>query len=287
MRLLLTPRWLGALALAAVFAVVCVGLGRWQYGRYEGRSAAADLVDRHYAAAPVALDTVLPAGRELPEDAVWTRVTARGTYLPAQTLWVRNRPQNVVYGFEVLVPLKLDDGTSLLVDRGWAPNAERAELLPQVPPAPTGTVHVTGWLRRGEPNLNRDIPPPQIASIALDEAAADTRLTLRQGYLILDTLDTLDAEKTASGATPDRPKPLLPPDTSTGPHFAYALQWWAASLVGFVVVFVFARRDVRDAQILAVQRPAAPSGSPREPPVAPVKAGARRQRVWDWDAEDE
>lgn len=265
-RLLVTPRWLGALALAAVFAVTCVWLGRWQYGRYETRSAAADLVNRHYTAQPVPLDSVLPAGGELGKDAVWTRVRVDGTYVGAAQLYVRNRPQNVVYGYEVLVPLRLADGSALLVDRGWVQNADRADILPDVPAAPLGPVEVTGWLRRSEPDLRRDLPKGQLASIDVAGAASQTGLRLRDGYLVLDTERTTASRVT--GLAPDRPKPLLPPDTDTGPHFAYALQWWAASLVGFVMVWVFARRELRDAEVLAGRVP-----------VRPPKP--KKVRIWD------
>ena len=44
------------------------------------------------------------------------------------------------------------------VDRGWVPNAERADILPQVPPAPLGHVRVTGWLRPGEATVNDALP---------------------------------------------------------------------------------------------------------------------------------
>ncbi|MBK7723327.1 MAG: SURF1 family protein [Austwickia sp.] len=264
-RLLLTRRWLGALALATVFAAVCVGLGRWQYGRHEERSADVALVQRHYTAESVSLDSVLPVGATLSEQAIWTRTRVVGTYLPHHQLFVRNRPQNVVYGYEVLVPLQLADGSALLVDRGWVKNAERADILPEVPAAPAGPVEVTGWLRRSEPDLERDLPRGQLASIHVDGAAAQTGLPLRGGYLILDQ------ERPESGATPPRPKPLLPPEADTGPHFAYALQWWLASLVGYVMVGVYARRELRDQQLLEgilAGRPA--------PATRPKKV-----RIWD------
>ena len=181
---------------------------------------------------------------------------------------VRNRPQNVVYGFETLVPLTLEDGTALLVDRGWVKNAERADILPDVPAAPAGRVTVTGWLRPGEPPVGEGMPPGQLASINFERAAAATGHRLRPAYLVLE------GENDGSGTEPARPAPLLAPDTGLGVHFAYALQWWGASIVGFVIVIVYLRREARDE--LAAQESGEPVGSGRARVAKPKKV-----RIWD------
>jgi cytochrome oxidase assembly protein ShyY1 len=289
-RLLTHPRWLGLSALAIAFAVACVFLGRWQWGRYLDRSFEADLVTHHYTAAPVALRDVLPTPTaSLPDDAVWSRVEATGRYAVDDQLFVRNRPQDVVYGYEVVVPFVLDDGSAILVDRGWVKNGERADVLPQVAAPPADTVTIRGWLRPSEPALGRDLPKGQLASIDVAEAAADTGRALAPAYLVLEQ------ERTATGATPDRPAPLLPPETTTGPHFAYALQWWTAAPVGIVLVCLALRREVREAQ------PAPGSGDPRgaDPagssgPARPHRGRAARgltpsrpKKVRIWDEEDE
>lgn len=263
-RVLLTRRWLAALAVAALFATACVFLGRWQYSRHAYKAERAHLVEQYYAAAPVPLAQVLPGpDSQLPADQVWRRVVATGTYSPADQLMVRNRPQNIVYGYEVLVPLRLDDGSTILVDRGWVPNAERADILPQVPAAPTGHVTVTGWLRPGEDALNRGLPQGQLGSIDLPEAERQLGTAVRPAYVVLD------AEDDGSGTPPARPQALLPPDTGTGPHFAYALQWWLAAPVGFVLVVVYVRREWLDATGQSERRR-------REKAAKPKKV-----RIWD------
>lgn len=266
-RVLLSRRWLVALLVAAVFAAVCVLLGRWQYGRYEDRSYHAELVRTSYSAPPVPLDDVLPAGAgPLPDDQVWRHVEARGEYdVTAQQL-VRNRPQNITYGFEVLVPLVLSDGTAILVDRGWVPNAERADVLPEVPPAPSGPVTVTGWLRQGEAQLGRDEVPGQLASIDLPAAERATGHLLRPAYLVLE------AEQVPGGGTPERPQPLIEPDTDLGPHFAYALQWWFAAPLGFVLVWVYARREFIDTL---------PEDDARRVRRRERVAAGKKTRIWD------
>lgn len=267
-RTLLTRRWLAALAVAALFASACVLLGRWQYGRHEGKAARAHHVQTHYFATPVPLGQVLPdPGSQLPPEEHWRRVTMTGTYSPDEQLWVRNRPQNVVYGYEVLVPLRLPDGSTILVDRGWVRNAERADILPAVPPAPTGPVQVTGWLRPGEVAVNSDLPARQLGSIDLRQAGRELGAPVRPAYVVLES-EAL-AESDGSGSAPARPTPLLPPDTDTGPHFAYALQWWLAAPLGFVLVGVYARREWMDATGETARRKAAAATRPK------------KTRIWD------
>ncbi|WP_168581551.1 SURF1 family cytochrome oxidase biogenesis protein [Gephyromycinifex aptenodytis] len=271
LRVLLSPRWLGALVLAAFFAAACVALGFWQWGRYEDKSLRAELVRTSYAADPVPLDSALPAGAPpLNERQVWTRVVVDGRYDPAKQQLVRNRPQKVTYGYEVLVPLVLQDGSALLVDRGWVPNAERADVTPEVPPAPQGSVRVTGWLRQGEESLDRDMPTGQLASIDLAAAERATGYRLRPAYLVLGQ------EQVPSGATPPRPQALIEPDTDLGPHFAYALQWWFGAPLGFVLVGVYARREFIDSL---------PEEDPRRLERARREQAPKKKRIWDEEDE--
>ena len=60
-RFLLTPRWLGALALAVAAAVAMVFLGVWQLNRYEQRAATNDRIDAAASAVAVPLSGVLAA----------------------------------------------------------------------------------------------------------------------------------------------------------------------------------------------------------------------------------
>lgn len=230
------PRWLLYLALALVFAVVTAMLGMWQWDRHEGRVERRDIVQANYFGDPRPLVEVLRPGQPLPAAQQWTRVTAVGTYDAAGQQLVRNRPHQRTYGYEVLVPLVLPDGQVLMVDRGWVPNAPTAAELPEVPPAPGGEVEVLGWLRPGEPDLGRDLPEGQLASIDLPRVAGALGEPVLGAYLVLET----ESPEAA------RPAALDPPDTRLGSHFAYALQWWLTVPVGLVLVLVMARREAQD-----------------------------------------
>lgn len=264
LRSLFTVRWLLALLLAVAFAVACVLLGRWQWGRYEDRRVRAEAVTSHYTAAPVPLATM--TGRlPIAQDEEWTRVTATGTYAGHQQLLVRNRALDSTPGLEVVVPLDVG-GARLLVDRGWVRNPDSASGDPVVPPVPGGQVTVQGWLRRGEPDLGKSLPPGQLASISIDDARGQV------GGDLLDTYLVLESEQMPSGVVPQRPAPLETPDTGLGPHQAYAFQWWLTSVFGFVLL----GHRVRVARQLAVDEAAGQAGPATPPPPRP-----RKVRIWD------
>jgi cytochrome oxidase assembly protein ShyY1 len=265
----MSRRWLIALSFAILFAVACVLLGQWQWHRHEDKAAKAQRVNSHYLASPVPLSRVLAGPRAgLPRAEEWTLVTATGRYAGQSLMLVRNRPNHGVFGYEVVVPLALGDGASLLVDRGWIPNGRSAADPSPVPATPAGDINVTGWLRVGEPSFGRQMPTGQLASINIPEARAQTGASLYGAYLIARD------EAGTPGQQIVRPLALEQPDTGEGPHLAYALQWWLASPVGFVLVFFGVRRELLDdsgATAPASGRAAAPSRPPK----------VRKPRIWD------
>ncbi len=262
LRVLATRRWLGALLLAAAFAVAAFHLGQWQWGRYQTRDARAERITSHYDAPPTPLGSLTPQlGTEpLARTQEWTRVTMTGTYAATDPLLVRNRPYQGTFGYEVINALDVAGMPApLVVDRGWVQNADRAADLPTLPPTPAGSLQVTGWLRVGEPTLNRSMPSGQLASINLTEAGAALGRQVLGAYLILEV------ERSSEGSAPARPTPLEPPDTDLGPHQAYAFQWWGAMPAGFALVFFGIRREVFEGEPEDLTRPVKP----------------KKVRIWD------
>jgi cytochrome oxidase assembly protein ShyY1 len=250
---------LGGLLLALAFAAACVLLGRWQWGRYEDRRVQADAVTSHYAADPVPLASVTTR-IPLSEEDQWLRVTTPGWYATGEQLLVRNRALDGRPGLEVLVPFDFGGGltgTRMFVDRGWVANADAAADLPSIPAAPSGEVTIEGWLRSGEPDLGKDLPAGQLASIDLATAANQAG-----GGQVLDAYLVLGSEQPRG----PRPQPLAAPDTDLGPHQAYAFQWWLTSVFGFVLLGYRLR-------LAAAER--------RETSAAP-----RPRKVRIWDEED-
>ncbi len=121
---------------AILFGVACWMLGSWQWGRHVEQRTKVMAIEQNYEATPVPIAAVLGhlvgtdgSGAGLTAEEQWSRVTLRGSYRPGPDLMVRNRTQDQTVGFEVLTPFTAD-GLTILVDRGWVPNAREAETHP-------------------------------------------------------------------------------------------------------------------------------------------------------------
>ena len=267
LRLWLTRRWLLVTVAAILFGVACWMLGSWQWGRHVEQRTKVTAIEQNYEADPAPIATVLAhgggadrSGDWLTPEQQWTRVTLQGYYRPGPDLMVRNRTKEQTVGFEVLTPF-VTDGLTILVDRGWVPNARDAESTPSADPPPSGPVEVVGWLRSGEPDLGRDLPAPQLASISISDARARVpELSDVGAYVVLGS-------QTPPAPTGEHPVVPLPrPDEGLGPHQAYAIQWWLTMPAGLVFVWFAIRRQ-------AIQ---SAEDSRQEPTARP-----RKVRIWD------
>ena len=162
-------RWTVYVSVAIVFAIACAFLSNWQFSRNAQRSEQLALIAANYDAEPVPLAEVIAPGADLAPSDEWRPVTLTGTYLLDDQLLARNRVHGGTAAFEVLVPFRLDDGTVLLVDRGWEPPGESQPLPDAVPAPPEGEVTVVVRLRPGEqlPRSGRTAPAGQVPTIHL------------------------------------------------------------------------------------------------------------------------
>ena len=278
LRLWLTRRWLLGTLVAVLFGVACFYAGQWQWQRHVEQRTKVEAIAANYDATPVPLSSLEPLG-PLGLEQQWTRVTLTGRYAAGRDLLVRNRTLEQTVGFEVLTPFETD-GRTILVDRGWVPNAQDAETAPPADPPPAGEVNLTGWLRTGEPQLGRDLPPPQLASISLaDSRAQRPELSADDVYLVLG------AEQPAAADEAHPVRPLPPPEENLGPHQAYAYQWWLFMPGGLVFILLVMRRELAAGRGAGDEgdEPSAPSGGGRGGGVTsdprPVKV--RKVRIWD------
>jgi cytochrome oxidase assembly protein ShyY1 len=266
--------WYGALFGVIVISVVFVFLGRWQYHRHEARSARNHLVNTNFNAPAVPLSELLPTQSQqrdatLPGRLQWRPVSLSGSYLIADTVLLRNRPQpdngstssgiggqGGQNGYEVVIPFRTTQGLIMLVDRGWIPAGTSNAARPDsVPSAPAGTVQVVARLRPSESSSNRKAPAGQANRLNIPRLAG--ALPAADAAHVVGAYGLLVSE---SPAATDTPTLTGKPDPGLGINFAYAVQWIAFAIAAYVMFGVSLVREVRRRDQLALES-AAESGS--------------------------
>lgn len=282
LRLLTTKRWLIWLLVATVWAVLCLFAGRWQWHRWQDKSATQDRIERNYDAEPVPIASALKNG-SVPDKAVeWKQVSGVGRYT-GDTLMVRNRPgPGGDFGYQA-VDVFTTGGVSVLVDRGWVGNGPNARTPSSVPRPPGGEVTLTGWIRPSERSLARPEVSGQLSSLSVADAEAATGRDLVGGYV------RMRSERAADGSTPPRPQALDKPSQgmAAGINLSYALQWWLGIVAGYGFVLLRARREHLDSLEAARTPSTAPPVEPGGDDAAsarverPKREKKRKHRIWD------
>ena len=228
MKLKALRRWAPWLVLVLVFSLATTLLSWWQFDRRQDRVAKIEMVSVNYDKPAVSLSEIswdFENGEPVNE---WRKVTVAGSYLPEQAVIVRNRPLNGQPGFLQLVPLKLQSGQVLIVERGWLPagNPVTTPALNPIPDAKPRELVVR--LRLAEQDLNRGEVPGQLASLHIaslaDELGAGL-ITEYYGRLVSET-----------PAMPENPRPMAKPSLNEGNHLSYALQWILFGIMAFAAL---------------------------------------------------
>ncbi|WP_327377113.1 SURF1 family protein [Streptomyces sp. NBC_01216] len=259
-RFLLSRQWVILTLVALVLMPTMIELGFWQFHRHERRVAQNALIADNLRAEPVPMETLTGVGHTVPRADYWRRVTATGTFDTAHEVVVRRRTSaDDRIGVHVLTPLVLEDGRTVLVNRGWVPAAADQKAYPDVPPAPRGEVTVTGRLKADETTDAsgikdlRGLPDRQVMLINSGQQEELLGREVLGGYL----------EQTGPEPAGGTPEPIPEPDhDSIGAHMAYAVQWWlftAGVPVGWVILV---RREKRDRQAAARAEGVAESPEP-------------------------
>jgi surfeit locus 1 family protein len=217
------------IVIAFVVAGTCVRLGFWQLDRLHGRRQA-NAVFEARGAEPVATLTSIDLA-VLP----YRDVTATGTYDPGHEWILSGRSQGGVAGNHVLTPLVLDDGTAVVVDRGWVPLDVAGVPVTGAAAAPGGRVTVTGLALPPDQVTAPAISPAPSITTRIDLGRADLPYRLLPVYVLLQNQDPPRA----------LPASVEPPTFDDGPHLSYAIQWFAFASIAVIGCVVLLTRDPR------------------------------------------
>jgi surfeit locus 1 family protein len=221
-------RWLGRLLWGALALLAFIGflaLGQWQLERRAWKLDLIERVEQRVDAPPVAAPTDADID---PQESEYLRVRLHGEFLHQRETLVQASTR-LGSGYWVLTPLRRQDGTTVLVNRGFVPpeNRHRAQRREG---EPRGPVTVTGLLRPSEPGgaFLRDNAPEQDRWYSRDVAAiAEARGLDRVAPYFVDA----EAPPLAEGGGAGQPVAGLTVIQFRNNHLVYALTWFMLALM--------------------------------------------------------
>lgn len=220
-----------------------ISLGNWQMRRLAWKQHLTESIAERVHRDPVPVDRV-DAAAARGDDIEYTRVVAEGQWLHDREMHLYALDASHGPGFYIITPLKLADGSVLLVNRGFVPN-ELKDPVRRAEGQVGGDVRVVGLVRAPEEH-GAFVPPNDPKRniwywrdiAAMGDAAAG---------------EIADASKRIHGFFVDAEKEPAPPGgwpvggttrlELPNRHLEYALTWYglAATLVVVFAAFALAR----------------------------------------------
>jgi cytochrome oxidase assembly protein ShyY1 len=226
-----------------------IALGYWQRTLWKDRADSQGLVYAKLDAKPVSIDAVDPVGHDVSQAQQWITVSATGHYDTAHQFAVRDRSQNENAGWYVVTPLVLPNGSAILVNQGWIQASDGtapSTAMPPLPPVPSGTVTVSGWLQPDETTGNTSItddtnalPKGEIALITKTDLQSRVPEALHDGSIQLES--STPANTSAAAAAP-----IPGPSYDNTMYIAYMCQWWVFAIIMPVTWLKLLHREAQE-----------------------------------------
>ncbi len=216
----------GATIAAGIAFLLLIGLGVWQLERLQWKEALIAERETGSRAAPIEIPA---AGAEL-GGLDFRHAHATGSFDHARELLLAARSMNGNPGYHVVTPFQLDDGRTLLVDRGWIP-LDRKDPATRVQGQIAGAVEIDGLIRlpRSQHWLEPDNEPAKAIWYWVDLPAMGAAAGVEADRLAPVYLEAGPAPNRGGFPIGGQSRIELPND-----HLQYALTWFAlaAGLAG-------------------------------------------------------
>jgi surfeit locus 1 family protein len=248
-RFALRPKWIVRHVLVVLLCAGMIMLGLWQLRRADEKRTYRDLVEAQQDL-PVAevAEVIPPVGdTDAVEAVLYRTVVAEGTYQAADSFVVENRTLDGTSGAWVLTPLLLDDGSAVVINRGFIRYDRDGEIVPPDPPA--GRVQVTGLVFPTQERGRFGPTDPTagnltvMARVDLARFAKQVDYPVRPAYV---QLVSSDPEQPASSADAPELVALGPLEPDLGPHLSYAVQWAIFTTIAAGGYVLLLRRVARE-----------------------------------------
>ena len=224
-------------------------LSNWQWHRLSDRQVVNVQIQSQIDKAPIGLSEIISddsQSRNVPAGSQWRTVEMTGVWLKAEQVLVRKKSLESNLGFWVVTPLKLTDGTVIVINRGWTAAANSAVDSPVVAELPSGTIEVLGRVRdiqeRTKP-APTDLPEGQVDRIIPMEIV-NSPSTVSNVYV------EMTASRPESKSSDIRTLPE--PEVTEGAHRSYAIQWLFFEIMTIIGWVILVRNEVKDQRKLEI-----------------------------------
>ena len=168
-------------------------------------------------------------------------IQADGSFDGSHQFLLDNRTHEGKAGYHVLTPLRLDDRTAVLVNRGWVPTGPSRDVLPKVG-APRGELQVRGKL----------FPPPRVFLLGSSgyegggwplvvQSVDPERMEQLLGYAVLNSVVMLAPDAPDGYTRQWTPYYGITPQR----HKAYAFQWFSLATALLIIYIAMTVRRVK------------------------------------------
>ncbi|BBZ40173.1 SURF1 family cytochrome oxidase biogenesis protein [Mycobacterium conspicuum] len=247
---LLRPGWIALALVVIAFTYLCfMVLAPWQLGKNSRTSRENHQIERSLNTDPVPVKTLLPQQDSSAPGAQWRRVTATGHFLADVQVLARLRVVEGEQALEVLAPFVVDDGPTVLVDRGYV-RPEPGAHVPPIPRPPDGAVTITARLRDSEPMGKDPITRDgfqQVNSINTEQLSVLMKVPLAGSYLQL-----VENQPGGLGV-------IGIPHLDAGPFLSYGIQWITFGILAPIGLGYFVYSEFR---VRRQQKPAPATEAP-------------------------
>jgi surfeit locus 1 family protein len=223
-------RWVVLIAAVAT-AALTARLGLWQLDRARQKSDLQASLSTRMAMPPL-------TGEELAREAGAAaeqhhrQIVLAGRWQTRWTVYLDNRQMNARPGFFAVTPLLLDDGSAVLVQRGWWPRDQADRTRIAAPAAPQGPVQLRGRVAHWPSALFEFTAAKEVGPIRqnldFNEFTRESGLLLRP-LSVLQLDDAVQPAAAASQPGDGLLRQWLMPAAGVAKHHGYAAQWFALS----------------------------------------------------------
>lgn len=236
-KIFLKPGWIMAILAIIAFSYATFSfLAPWQLGKDDAIVQRNEQIQASFETDPVPYQQVLGNDGAITEFEEWSRVSLTGHYLPEKEVLLRLRPVESSPVYQALTPFESTSGDVVLVNRGYVHKPDNS--MPEVEPAPTTEVTITGHARLNEARPGNEplvdqgrlqvygINTGQIGE-TVDEDLAESYVQLSEG---------------AAGELSAMPIPQL----DRGSHLSYGWQWMAFGVMAPLGLGYFIWAEIRE-----------------------------------------